>query len=49
MTMSKNNLKNVVMGKALCPLCDEPLEFNFVSDRWECQACNYVGLFEGDE
>lgn len=33
--------------KIKCPNCREgKVEYNFCSDRWECDSCNYTNLFK---
>ena len=33
------------MKKEKCPVCGGTVKYEFTSDRWECQECNFSGLF----
>jgi len=37
------------MRKEKCPICGKKVEYDFCSDRWECEECNYTGLYAPSE
>lgn len=38
-------LKNKKVKILICPLCGKKVEYNFCSDRWECEECNFSDLY----
>jgi len=33
------------MNKEICPICGKKVNYNFNSDRWECEKCNFTDLY----